>query len=159
MRLRRTSLFILLSWLIIPIAAFSLPKRISPPGEKLVVVDPVEHAWGAYNANGVLIRSGLASAGADWCSDIGQACRTDVGVFRIRSLGSANCTSPSFPIPKGGAPMPYCMYFTPYQALHGSYHVVSGNISHGCVRMRVSDAKWLRNHFVQIGTLVLIRSY
>jgi lipoprotein-anchoring transpeptidase ErfK/SrfK len=158
MQIRRIWFFIIVAWLI-PVAAFSLPKRISPPGEKLVVVDPVEHAWGAYTASGYLVRSGLASAGADWCADMGQECRTDVGVYRVRSIGGAGCKSPSFPLPKGGAPMPYCMYFTPYQALHGSNHVVSGNISHGCVRMHVGDARWLSHNFVQIGTLVVIRSY
>lgn len=143
----------------IPVSAFSLPRYISPPGEKLVLVDPVEHAWGAYTANGVLVRQGLASAGADWCEDVGRPCRTNVGSFRVRSLGSAKCISPSFPLPTGGAPMPYCMYFTPYQALHGSYHVTNGNISHGCVRMHVKDARWLRNNFVTVGTLVVIRPY
>ena len=145
--------------LIAPSIALALPSYIDPPGEKLVLVDPVEHAWGAYNADGRLIRSGVASAGKDWCPDMGQECHTDVGSFRIRSLGSGSCTSPSFPIPRGGAPMPYCMYFTPYQALHGSYQVGDANLSHGCVRMRVSDAKWLRYNFVEIGTLVVVRPY
>jgi len=139
--------------------ALSLPAQISPPGEKMVLVDPNEHAWGAYDASGRLIKSGLASAGADWCPDMGQECHTSIGSFRVRSLGSKACISPSFPIPKGGAPMPYCMYFTPYQALHGSYEVRHANISHGCVRMHVADAAWLRFNFVNIGTLVVIEPY
>ncbi len=152
-----TSLFILF---FLPSIALSLPLKVDPPGEKMVIVDPVEHRWGAYDPNGNLIRSGLASAGADWCPDMKQACHTDTGSYRIISLGNKNCVSPSFPIPKGGAPMPYCMYFTKYQALHGSYELsATKNISHGCVRMRVSDAEWLRYHFVKIGTLVEIESY
>jgi hypothetical protein len=142
-----------------PITAFSLPSQIDPPGEKMVLVSPVEHAWGAYDANGTLIRSGLASAGADWCQDMGSQCHTVTGRYRVRSLGGPGCVSPSFPMPNGGAPMPYCMYFTPYQALHGSYELAHANISHGCVRMRVADAKWLRYHFVTIGTLVVIEPY
>jgi lipoprotein-anchoring transpeptidase ErfK/SrfK len=138
---------------------FSLPRQISPPGEKMVLVDPREHAWGAYDASGRLLRSGLASAGADWCADVGRECHTMVGSFRVRSLGSGSCTSPSFPLPKGGAPMPYCMYFNEYQALHGSYQLAHANISHGCVRMRVADARWLRYNFVQVGTLVVVQSY
>jgi len=145
--------------LITPSIALSLPSYIDPPGEKLVLVDPVEHAWGAYDASGRLIRSGVASTGKDWCDDMGEECHTSVGSFRVRSLGSASCTSPSFPIPNGGAPMPYCMYFTPYQALHGSYEVGRANLSHGCVRMRVADARWLRYNFVEIGTLVVIKPY
>lgn len=140
-------------------ASSGLPLNISPPGEKLILVDPQLHAWGAYTPDGRLIRSGLASAGANWCRDMHSQCHTEVGSFRIRSLGSGGCKSPSFPLPKGGSPMPYCMYFTPAQALHGSYHVVNGNISHGCVRMNVGDAKWLRFNFAEIGTLVVVKPY
>lgn len=151
-------LFVLLSPLY-SLNAFSLPRQIDPPGEKLILVSPREHAWGAYSPSGNLIRSGLASAGANWCKDMHSTCHTEVGSFRIRTLGGASCKSPSFPLPKGGSPMPYCMYFNSAQALHGSYNVVDGNISHGCVRMHVGDAKWLRYNFAERGTLVLIQSY
>jgi lipoprotein-anchoring transpeptidase ErfK/SrfK len=137
----------------------SATQHVSSSGEKQVVIDPRSHTWAAYNADGSLARSGMASAGADWCADMNSACRTDVGSFRIRSLGSSSCVSPSFPMPHGGAPMPYCMYFTQDQALHGSPNVVDGNISHGCVRLHVGDAKWLRYNFVQEGTLVTIKPY
>ena len=146
-------------FLIAPSIALSMPSQISPPGEKMVLVDPIEHAWGAYDANGRLIKSGLASAGSNWCKDMGQECHTWTGSFRVRSLGGPNCVSPSFPLPRGGAPMPYCMYFNKYQALHGSYELAHANISHGCVRMRVADARWLHNNFVQIGTLVVVKPY
>lgn len=154
--------FFLLSLLttsIIPSVALSLPSQISPPGENMVLVDPNEHAWGAYNASGRLIRSGLASAGSDWCADLGRQCHTRIGKYRVRSLGSSGCVSPSFPIPHGGAPMPYCMYFNQTQALHGSYELGHANLSHGCVRLRVADARWLRYNFVRIGTLVVILPY
>jgi len=142
-----------------PSLALSMPSQIDPPGEKMVLVSPQEHAWGAYDASGRLLRSGMASAGADWCEDMGQECHTSTGSFRVKSLGNKSCVSPSFPIPNGGAPMPYCMYFTRYQALHGSYEVRHANISHGCVRMHVADAEWLRFNFVNVGTLVVIESY
>src|SRR5262249_6029429 len=128
-------------------------------GEKVIVVSPRSHSWGAYDANGVLVHSGLASAGANWCKDMHRVCHTETGRFRIRTLGSSDCKSPSFPIPKGGSPMPYCMYFNSAQALHGSPHVVNGNISHGCVRMHVDDARWLRYNFAEIGTLVEVLPY
>ncbi len=153
------------SWLLIfsivllPGSLFALPSQINPPGEKMVLVDPREHRWGAYDAYGRLVRSGVASAGSDWCKDLGRECHTWTGSFRIRSLGSKSCASPSFPLPKGGAPMPYCMYFNPYQALHGSYEVRDANISHGCVRLHVADAAWLRYNFVNVGTLVVIEPY
>ena len=85
--------------LLVQSLVFALPSQINPPGEKLVLVDPREHAWGAYDSNGRLIRSGLASAGADWCEDMGQECHTSTGSFRVRSLGSKSCISPSFPLP------------------------------------------------------------
>jgi lipoprotein-anchoring transpeptidase ErfK/SrfK len=155
---------LLFFFIIMPIGSYAFDdedtsSHINSPGEKVIVVDPRIHTWAAYDANGTLVRSGTAAAGADWCKDMDSSCHTDTGSFRIRSLGDGRCVSPSFPMPHGGAPMPYCMYFTQYQALHGSYEVVKGNISHGCVRLHVSDAKWLRYNFAEIGTLVIIKSY
>ncbi|TAK75440.1 MAG: L,D-transpeptidase, partial [Gammaproteobacteria bacterium] len=140
--------------------ASRLPQHIQT-NEKVVVVDPKVHAWGAYDANGNLIRSGLASAGANWCPDLHRRCHTSVGTFRVYSLGSASCKSSIYPIPRGGAPMPYCMFFNRNLALHGSpaSHVVDGNVSHGCVRLRVNDAEWLRFNFVRVGTKVIIKPY
>jgi hypothetical protein len=144
-----------------------VPEHIHPPGEKLILVDPNAHAWGAYNTQGKLIRWGIATAGGDWCSDINRPCHTKVGSFRIYSLGDSHCASSKFPIPGGGAPMPYCMYFNGDQAIHGSNAVEFDNKSHGCVRVHVSDAEWLRYNFVEKpnaalqyhGTLVVIRPY
>src|SRR3990167_1331171 len=71
-----------------PNYAARMPKHINVR-EKVVVVDPSVHAWGAYDANGNLLRAGLATAGANWCADIGRSCRTSVGSFRVNSLGTA----------------------------------------------------------------------
>lgn len=136
-----------------------LPEHIKAPGEKVVVVDPRVHAWGAYSPSGELLRSGIATAGKKWCPDIDRPCRTSVGTFRIYSLGSFSCKSHKFPVNRGGAPMPYCMFFNGGQGLHGSYEVVDGNASHGCVRMHVDDAEWLRFNFANIGTKVIVRPY
>jgi len=138
-------------------------SRLSPTiasNEKTVVVDPRSHAWGAYE-NGSLVRSGQATAGSGWCPDLGRPCRTSTGSFRIQSLGAADCKSKIFPKPKGGAPMPYCMFFNGGQALHGTAdgEVVDGNISHGCVRMHVADAEWIRFNFANVGTRVVVRPY
>jgi lipoprotein-anchoring transpeptidase ErfK/SrfK len=137
----------------------SLPSSINSPGEKLILVDPRTHTWGAYTEDGNLIRSGVASTGKNWCADINRPCRTKTGTYRIYYLGGKGCYSTRFPIPNGGAPMPYCMYFNGNQALHGSYEVGRAHLSHGCVRLRVSDAKWLRYEFVQQGTLVQVLPY
>lgn len=159
-------------FLAFPLSSMSapLPDFLDPPpGEKLILVNPRVHAWGAYTADGELIRWGIASAGANWCEDIKRPCRTKTGSYRIYSLGDEDCYSTRFPLPDGGAPMPYCMYFNGNQALHGSppNSVRRANISHGCVRMPVSDARWLRYEFVEgpdysnnyRGTLVVIQPY
>lgn len=125
-----------------------LPQYITPPGEKVIVVDPNEHVWGAYLSNGKLHRWGIATTGSNWCRDLKRPCRTQTGTFRIYSLGDSSCTSKKFPMPGGGAPMPYCMFFNRDEAIHGSDNVEYANVSHGCVRVHVSDAKWLRFHFV-----------
>ena len=137
----------------------SLPATIAGKGERVIVVDPKVHVWGAYSADGKLLRSGLATAGSSWCEDLGRPCRTSSGVFRISSLGSENCRSKKFPIGEGGAPMPYCMYFNGGQGIHGSHELAYANISHGCVRVSVSDARWLRFNFSHINTKVIIKPY
>jgi len=144
-----------------------MPAQIDPPGEKLIVVNPNVHAWAAYTPDGARVHSGMAAAGSNWCPDLHRACRTRSGSFRIYSLGSEDCKSTKFPLPRGGAPMPYCMYFNGGQALHGSYEVAAANISHGCVRLHVEDAEWLRFDFVEgpndengyRGTRVIIKPY
>jgi hypothetical protein len=129
--------------------------------EKVVMVDPNVHVWGAYAEDGNLIKAGQASAGSDYCPDLGRSCHTSVGSFRVFSLGEPDCKSRIFPIPRGGAPMPYCMYFSHGMALHGvpDNEVGEGNFSHGCVRLHVADAEWLRYNFVNIGTRVVVKSY
>jgi lipoprotein-anchoring transpeptidase ErfK/SrfK len=135
-----------------------LPKQISS-GEKVIIIDPNIHAFGAYNEEGNLVRSGIVTAGNYYCRDIKRGCKTKAGTFRIHSLGGPGCKSHKYPLPKGGAPMPYCMFFNGAQGLHGSYEVVKGNVSHGCVRLHVSDAKWLRYNFAHEGTKVIVKSY
>lgn len=142
-----------------PNYAARLPKNIPAPGEKLIIVNPHKHVWGAYTESGKLIRAGIATAGAKWCSDIGRSCRTKVGVFRINSLGDSDCVSKIYPVGEGGAPMPYCMFFNGGQGLHGSNHLAEGNLSHGCVRISVNDAEWVRYNFARRGTKVIIQPY
>lgn len=135
-----------------------LPAQINT-GERTVLIDPNVHAWGAYNSDGQLVRAGLATAGGYYCSDVGRGCKTSAGRFRIQSLGAASCKSSRYPLPRGGAPMPYCMFFNGNQGLHGSPYVMEGNVSHGCVRLSVDDAEWLRFNFANIGTKVIVKPY
>jgi len=135
-----------------------LPQSITS-GEKVIIVNPRLHTWGAYTKEGHLVRAGLATSGSTWCSDLGRSCRTKVGTFRINSLGNQSCISSRYPLGKGGAPMPYCMYFNGNQGIHGSYAVSEGNHSHGCVRVSVADAEWIRFHFATMGTKVIVMRY
>ncbi|MDX1902177.1 MAG: L,D-transpeptidase [Gammaproteobacteria bacterium] len=138
-----------------------LPGSYPTNGEKLVLVDPNIHAWGAYDENGNLVRGGIATAGADFCSDIGRPCHTRSGSFRIYSLGNADCVSKSYPVGEGGALMPYCMFFNGGESLHGSpdQMMVPQNISHGCVHLRIPDAEWIRYNFASQGTRVVVKPY
>jgi lipoprotein-anchoring transpeptidase ErfK/SrfK len=133
--------------------------NISGYGERTIIVNPHTHRWAAYTSDGTFVRGGLASAGSTWCRDLGHPCRTRPGSYRINSLGSSSCKSTRFPIGKGGAPMPYCMFFNGNQALHGSHELADANISHGCVRISVEDAEWIRFNFATIGTKVIIKEY
>ncbi|HTM63263.1 MAG TPA: L,D-transpeptidase [Gammaproteobacteria bacterium] len=160
--------YITLSFLLIPVIAYSgMPASVPAIGEKQIIVDPHKHRWGAYDEDGNLVKTGMATAGGNWCPDIRQHCRTRVGTFRIDSLGERSCKSRKFPRPRGGAPMPYCMFFNGGQALHGSNSVFDGNGSHGCVRLHVQDARWLRFNFAEepnrsnegVGTLVVVKPY
>ncbi|HSW68582.1 MAG TPA: L,D-transpeptidase [Gammaproteobacteria bacterium] len=136
-----------------------LPKFFDTGGKKTVVVDPNVHAWGAYAANGELIRAGIATAGGAECPpDADKAhCYTGMGTYHITGLGDESCYSRKY---QNGL-MPYCMYFNNGEALHGSPDdiVVEDNVSHGCVRMRIPDAEWMRYHFAQIGTKVVVMPY
>ncbi len=127
-----------------------LPKTIFPPGAKLIYVsiNPKILAWGAYDSQGVLQSWGPASGGRGYCPDIHHGCHTILGKFAIYDKMGSGCVSRKFPVGRGGAPMPYCMFFHGGFALHGSYEVPGYNASHGCVRIFVPDAKWLNQEFV-----------
>lgn len=141
-----------------------LPQQIDTQGKKLVLVDPNAHVWGAYEPDGQLIKSGLATAGGDVCPPDEHnepTCKTGIGTFKITRMGDGECVSKVYPKPKGGGLMPYCMYFHNGQALHGSPDntVIEDNVSHGCVRMRIQDAEWMRKNFAEVGTTVVVLPY
>ncbi|MCC5792329.1 MAG: L,D-transpeptidase [Legionellaceae bacterium] len=126
------------------------PLRIDPEGEKQIIVDQDKLAWGAYDEHGKLVRWGPISSGTNKCSDSNQSCLTITGIFRIFSKENQHCTSGVYPLGRGGAKMPYCMYFHKGFALHGSHDLPGRRASHGCVRMFTEDAKWLNEHFVEL---------
>lgn len=141
--------------------ASRLPQHMDTHGQKVILIDPNVHVFGAYSASGQLERAGLAVAGSSWCADRGRPCKTKAGTFHIQSLGNANCKSTIYPLPRGGAPMPYCMFFNGNQGLHGTYPggLAEANLSHGCVRLSVADAEWIRFNFANVGTKVIVKPY
>jgi lipoprotein-anchoring transpeptidase ErfK/SrfK len=120
-------------------------------GDGLIEVDLEALTWTAYSDSGEKVRSGKASGGKAFCKDIGRECRTVTGTYTIYNKEGEECKSTRFPVGKGGAPMPYCMFFHGGYALHGSNSVPDYNASHGCVRMAPDDAQWLNENFVQVG--------
>lgn len=131
------------------------PKTAS---SNTIKVDLSKLAWGAYDDNGKLVKWGNASGGKSFCDDIGQACKTVTGTYTFYKKQGPGCKSNRFPVPKGGAPMPYCMHFQGGYAMHGG-NVPDFNASHGCIRVPVSEAKWLNQNFVKVGKTRISISY
>lgn len=123
------------------------------------VFNPNTLTWKAINDNGKVVRTGKGSGGKGYCRDIHRSCKTPSGVFSVISKGGPGCKSSRFPIGKGGSPMPWCMFFSKYYAIHGSYEVPNHNASHGCIRVTPSEANWLSHNFVRIGTKVIVKPY
>ncbi|MEM1244238.1 MAG: L,D-transpeptidase [Pseudomonadota bacterium] len=134
------------------------PLQIDPRGEKWVRVDLRTLAWAAYDEKGHMVHWGPVSGGRKWCNDIGAPCRTATGNYRVVRKQDYNCTSSVFPLPFGGAAMPFCMHYYRAFALHGSFDVPGYNDSHGCVRMFINDARWLNEHFVDNYTKVSVQA-
>ena len=122
-------------------------------------VSPRTQIWKAISADGRVLRTGHASLGRSWCPDTHRACRTPTGHFSIISRQGASCRSTRYPLPNGGAPMPYCMFFTNLYAVHGAYEVPNYNASHGCIRVKPDDARWLYDNFMKVGTRVYVTPY
>lgn len=161
-------------------ACSSLPSAIDPDGDgdakginyfaksrpasgkKVFIFDPNYHAWAAYDRSGKLVNTGKASGGAIYCIDIKQSCHTVTGKFRILFKKGEDCVSKTYPLEtKGGALMPYCMFFTKGgDSIHGSENIPDDiNASHGCIRITPEAAKWLNLHFLDVGSTVIVRPY
>lgn len=137
----------------------SLPRRIAPQGERVFVFSPRLLRWAAYDAQGYRVAGGKANGGANYCASLGRPCRTPTGAFRVGRRGSADCVSNRFLLPSGGAPMPYCMFFSGGNAIHGSPYISNNNTSHGCIRVHTGAARWLHRYFMHPGTKVIVLSY
>lgn len=139
--------------------AYNAPERRETNGRSVFIFDPNQLRWYAYDRSGELVGSGKASGGKSYCPDIKRQCKTPVGTFRVYSMGGPGCVSSKYPIGKGGAPMPYCMFFHGGFAIHGSNDVPHRNASHGCIRVEPSAARWLQQNVIDHGTTVIVRPY
>jgi hypothetical protein len=122
---------------------------------KVFIFDPPRLQWAVYD-NGKLVRSGHAVGGKRNCADIHRPCLTPSGTFRIHSKQGPNFRSSIYPLPHGGASMPYAMFFHGGYAIHGSNEVPNHPASHGCIRVYPSDARWL-SHYLPVGTKVVVK--
>lgn len=127
------------------------PRTIDNHTGKMLLIDQEKLAWGAYD-NGDLVLWGPISSGKNYCSDVKRACITKTGIYYVFHKKDKKCESNIFPVGRGGAKMPYCMFYYRGYALHGSYEVPGYRDSHGCVRLFIRDAKWLNKDFVRLST-------
>lgn len=130
-------------------------------GHRIFVYDPKVNAWAAYDEHGIRQNVGRATGGKIFCPDIGRTCRTIVGQFRIIDKGDSSCISSRYPRnTNGGAPMPYCMHFSPKgYAIHGTADVPDYYNSHGCIGVTERAARWLNQDFLKIGSTVIVLPY
>jgi len=141
------------------------PRYIKKTGKKLILVDQEQFAWGAFDEEGELQWWGPTSSGKNYCKDVKRACKTITGSFYVFNKDGRKCHSSIFPVGRGGARMPYCMFFYRGYALHGSNEVPGYRDSHGCIRLFTEDARWLNNDFIELpskennfqGTQIIIR--
>lgn len=135
------------------------PGKIRAVGYKFFVFSPRMRQWAAYDASGTLVQTGRGNGGSDYCEELGHPCHSPHGWFSVHSKGSADCISHKFPLGKGGAQMPYCMFFSGGYAIHGSPWIGVHNTSHGCIRVTTQSAEWLSSNFMTVGTRVLVLPY
>ena len=139
--------------------SWRFPRRIASSGERLFIFSPRIHQWAAYDEYGRRVARGRANGGSTYCRDLRRPCRTPQGVYRVYSKGTVECKSSKFPMGRGGAPMPYCMFFHRGYAIHGSPYISNVNGSHGCIRVTTRAARWLHRYFLETGTKVKVLSY
>ena len=140
-------------------ASSVFPSSRPATGRRVFIFSPSARMWAAYDKDGDLVKTGRASGGKRYCADVGRACKTVTGTFRIQRKQGAGCKSSRFPIEtNGGAPMPHCMHFYRGFAIHAG-HVPNYNASHGCIRVNPGAAQWLNQSFLSIGSTVIVKPY
>ena len=111
-----------------------------------IEVDLSDQRVSAWNGK-TLVRAFMVSTGK-------RSTPTPTGTYAIQSkYASTRMRGEDYNVPD----VPYAMFFSGNYALHGAYwHNSFGTpISHGCINLRESSARWLYN-WASIGTPVVI---
>jgi lipoprotein-anchoring transpeptidase ErfK/SrfK len=123
-----------------------LPSVSAPVAGRWIDINLSQQRITAYQGR-TAVFSGLISSGV-------AGRRTPTGRFAVRTkIPAQRMTGPGYNLPG----VPYVMYFAGANAIHGAYwHNNFGHpMSHGCVNMRIPEAKWLYN-WASIGTPVSV---
>jgi lipoprotein-anchoring transpeptidase ErfK/SrfK len=122
------------------------PPADQSESDKWIEVDLSEQRLYAHEGQETVLDA-LVSTGIRWYPTI-------TGRFQIYAkYRSTRMTGPGYDLPN----VPWTMYYSGGYAIHGTYwHSNFGHpMSHGCVNMKTSEAKWLYN-WAPKGTLVVI---
>jgi lipoprotein-anchoring transpeptidase ErfK/SrfK len=122
------------------------PAVTAPVAGRWIDINLSRQSLTAYQGNSPVFSTSISSGIA------GR--RTPTGRFAVRTkIPSQRMTGPGYNLPG----VPYVMYFAGANAIHGTYwHNNFGRpMSHGCVNMRIPEAKWLYN-WASIGTPVSV---
>jgi lipoprotein-anchoring transpeptidase ErfK/SrfK len=134
-----------------PTQAPQIGRRPPGVGDNEHWVDVDLSSQSAYAMQGdTLVRSFLVSTGT-WLHP------TVTGTFYVYvKYRYANMAGPGYYLPN----VPYVMYFYKGYGLHGTYwhHNFGHPMSHGCVNLPTSDAGWLFNNWVSVGTVVNVHN-
>jgi lipoprotein-anchoring transpeptidase ErfK/SrfK len=129
-----------------PTPARPSPSSTGNPSGRWIDIDLSAQRVTAYQGS-TPVRSTLVSTGL-------PRTPTPVGQYRIYvKYASASMSGPGYHYPN----VPYVMYFYRSYSFHGTYwHSNFGRqMSHGCVNMPTSEARWLFN-WASVGTLVKV---
>ena len=99
--------------------------------------------------DGVLLRAASVSTGLPGSPTVTGDFNVYVKYIAQRMVG------PGYDLPD----VPYVMYFYQGYGLHGTYwhHNFGHPMSHGCVNLPTSEAEWLYDNFVDVGTPVHVQ--
>tara|TARA_B110000879_G_scaffold205592_1_gene286203 strand:- start:219 stop:734 length:516 start_codon:yes stop_codon:yes gene_type:complete len=137
----------------------AFPMKREASNKRTFLFSPKDMAWAAYDKQGFRVKTGPAGGGSAVCPEDGSDCRTVIGEFTVQRKGGADCESSKYPLGTGGAPMAYCMHFHKGYAIHGAPGEPKGHYSHGCIRVKKEDARWLNKDFLNIGSNVVVGPY